>query len=89
MTAHEIPAPMRALLAAVLEAIDLPYPATVGDSERYHDVLERRVAHVAIALRGVLHDRPLMGSEWEAEYLRERLAEHPPTGYRHVGGEGQ
>jgi hypothetical protein len=89
MTAREIPAPVCELLAAVLEAIDLPYPATVGDSERYHDVLEQRVAHVAIALRGVLHDRPLMGAEWEAEYLRERLAEHPPTGYRHVDGEGR
>jgi hypothetical protein len=89
VSAPEIPAPVRELLAAVLEAIDLPYPATVGDSERYHEVLERRVAHVAIALRGVLHDRPLMDVEWEAEYLRERLAEHPPTGYRHVGGEGR
>ncbi|MFP8904795.1 hypothetical protein [Streptomyces atacamensis] len=89
MSAHEIPGPVRALLAAVLEAIDLPYPATLADSERYRDVLERRALHAALALRNVLDDRPLTDVEWDVEYLRERLAEHPPTGYRHAGGEGR
>jgi hypothetical protein len=84
-----MPAPVRDLLAAVLEAIDILYPATVGDSERYGVVLERRVLHAAIALRNVLHDRPLMDVAWDTAYLRERLAEHPPTGYRHTGGEGR
>ncbi|MGY1453826.1 hypothetical protein [Streptomyces sp. SS8] len=89
MNTPEIPAPVRELLAAVLEAIDLPYPATIGDSERYREVLERRVMHAAIALRNALHDRPLMDITWDTEYLRERLADHPPTSYRHVGGEGR
>ncbi|MCI0385430.1 hypothetical protein [Streptomyces sp. CNQ085] len=89
MTTPEIPAPVRELLAAVLEAIDLPYPATLGDSERYREVLEQRVMHAAIALRNVLADRPLMDIAWDTEYLRERLAEHPPTGYRHTGGESR
>ncbi|SEP65093.1 hypothetical protein [Streptomyces radiopugnans] len=89
MNTPEIPAPVRELLAAVLEAIDLPYPATIGDSERYREILERRAMHTAITLRNVLHDRPLMDVAWDTEYLRERLAEHPPTGYRHTGGEGR
>jgi hypothetical protein len=86
-TRDEMPAPVRDLLAAVLEAIDIPYPATVGDSERYGVVLEQRVLHAVIALRNVLADRPLMDITWDTAYLRERLADHPPTGYRHTGGE--
>ncbi|MCG3041141.1 hypothetical protein L7D48_11315 [Streptomyces sp. S1A] len=89
MNTSEISASVRELLAAVLEAVDLPYPATIGDSERYREVLEQRVLHASITLQNVLHDRPLMDIAWEAEYLRERLAEHPPTGYRHAGGEGR
>ncbi|GAA2386940.1 hypothetical protein GCM10010420_07280 [Streptomyces glaucosporus] len=86
---HRIPdGPVRDLLAAVLEAIDIPYPATVGDSEQYGEVLAERVMHTAVALRNVLDDRPLSEVEWETAYLRERLAEHPPTGYRHAGAKG-
>ncbi|MFI1470618.1 hypothetical protein [Streptomyces wuyuanensis] len=84
--------PMRGLLTAVLEAIDIPHPATIGDGEVHDRVLNDRAMHAAIALRSVLADKPLMDVEWITAYLRERLAEHPPTGYRHWGtarGEGQ
>ncbi|GBQ01045.1 hypothetical protein SSP531S_24750 [Streptomyces spongiicola] len=81
---------LRGLLAAIREALDIPYPATVGDTEAHAQILSDRVMHARIALENVL-DR---GNDpgWSADYLRARLTEHPPTGYRHWGtarGEGQ
>jgi hypothetical protein len=41
-----LPAEVRELLGVVLAAIDIPYPATLGDTERYQEVLaERGDAH--------------------------------------------
>lgn len=79
-----IPKPLGDFLAAVLEALDIPHPATVGDSEQHAAVLADRVMHAAIALRSTLDGHPC-DIEWTTAYLRERLAEHPPTGYRHYG----
>ncbi|MGW7298982.1 hypothetical protein [Streptomyces sp. NPDC054829] len=75
------PDELRALLAAVLEALELPHPATVGDAETHDRILIERVRHAKIALQTVLVDRAPLGVEWTTAYLRERLAEHPPTGY--------
>lgn len=75
--------PVRDLLAAVLEALDIPHPATIGDREAHDRLLNDRAMHAAIALRNALEDKPVMDIEWTTAYLRERLAEHPPTGYRH------
>ncbi|WP_406507619.1 hypothetical protein [Streptomyces sp. NBC_00212] len=73
----------RRLLEAVYEALDIPYPATIGDREVYERVLGERVMHARIALAGVLNqgDNP----DWSAGYLLGQLAKHPPTGYRHFG----
>lgn len=76
-----LPPAIRDLLAAVLEAIDLPHPATTGGSEVHDRLLAARVVHARIALRSVLDDGPDMGPAWNAKYLRERLAEHPIAGY--------
>ncbi len=73
----------RALLAAVLEALDIPYPATVGDSEVHDRILLDRVMHAKVALEGVLQRGDDPG--WSADYLRSRLAEKPATGYRAWG----
>ncbi|WP_405799309.1 hypothetical protein [Streptomyces sp. NBC_01506] len=81
---NAIPEPTHDLLTAALEALDIPHPATVGDGEAHAKVLADRVMHTVIALRNVLDGYPL-GIEWTTEYLRERLAEHPPTGYRAWG----
>lgn len=75
------PAGLRALLAAVLEALDIPHPATIGGTEAHDQILNDRVTHAAIALRSVLDDKPLMDIEWTTAYLREQLAKHPATGY--------
>ncbi|MEU5707897.1 hypothetical protein [Streptomyces flaveolus] len=80
MITAEIPAPVRDLLTAVLEAIDLPHPATFGGSEAHDRLLNERAVHARIALRSVL-DRDPATVEWTASYLRERIAKHPITGY--------
>lgn len=76
---------LRELLAVVLEALDIPNPATVGDTEAHGRILNDRAMHVTIALHAALDEKPVMDIVWTTEYLRERLAEHPPTGYRHNG----
>jgi hypothetical protein len=73
---QNLPEPVRDLLAAILEAIDLPHPATVGDTEAHDRLLNTR-----IALRSLLDDGPVLGLAWSAAYLREQLAKHPVTGY--------
>ncbi|MGW8060998.1 hypothetical protein ACVV2G_01675 [Streptomyces ziwulingensis] len=72
---------VRDLLAAVLEAIDLPHAATTGGSEVHDRLLSARVVHARVALRNLLDDGPDLGPSWTAKYLRERLAEHPVAGY--------
>lgn len=84
MNSTTITEPVRDLLAAILEALDIPSPATVGDTEAHDRVLNDRAMHAKIALRSALEDHPL-GTEWTTTYLRERLAEHPPTSYQHWG----
>ena len=76
----------RALLAAVLEALDIPLPATEGDVELYDQILIERVGHAATSLRAAVHN-PAADYGWEADYLRARLAEIPATGYQAAGGE--
>jgi hypothetical protein len=76
-----LPEPVRDLLTAVLEAIDLPHPATFGGAEAHDRLLATRALHARIALRGILDDGPDLGPAWIAQYLRERLAEHPIAGY--------
>lgn len=78
--------PVRERLAAVLEALDIPDPATVGDTETHREILAERAMHAAIPLRNVLdHGGHPLGIEWITQYLRERLAENQSTGYRHWG----
>lgn len=77
------PNDVRDLLAAVLEALDIPHPATIGDGEQHARVLTDRAMHARIALENVLQRGDDPG--WSADYLRARLAEHPPTGYRAAG----
>ncbi|WP_438479052.1 hypothetical protein [Streptomyces asiaticus] len=82
-----IPEPVADLLRAVLEALDIPHPATIGDGEEHARVLTDRAMHARIALHDVLDEGVArhLGIEWTTAYLRKRLAEHPPTGYRAAG----
>ncbi|MGO4417818.1 hypothetical protein AB4Z54_03350 [Streptomyces sp. MCAF7] len=77
-----LPEDVAALLRVVVEGLDIPAPATVGDAEQFRAVLDRRVMHVVVAIEGVLNDSTGVRLEWTADYLRRKLTEHPPTGYR-------
>ncbi|MCX5338118.1 hypothetical protein [Streptomyces sp. NBC_00140] len=72
---------IRDLLTAVLDALDIPHPATAGGDEVYARIRNDRATHVTVALRSVLDDKPLMDIEWTTGYLREQLAKHPAVGY--------
>jgi hypothetical protein len=81
-----LPPEVRDLLAAVLDAIDLPYPRTAGDVPRRREVLAERAMHAAITLRRVLradHTPHPADLAQETGWLRERLAANPPSGYAH------
>ncbi|PVD01324.1 hypothetical protein [Streptomyces sp. CS014] len=77
---------LRALLDAVLAAIDIPHPATIGDTEAYQAALDRRASLAITVARAALAENP-DDYGWNADYLRQRLAEHPPTEYRHANTE--
>ncbi|MDG9717425.1 hypothetical protein [Streptomyces sp. DH24] len=81
MSTPNLSEPVRDLLTAVLEAIDLQHPATTGGAAAHDRLLATRAVHARITLRNVLDAGPDMGPAWYARYLRERLAEHPVTGY--------
>jgi hypothetical protein len=73
------------VLTAIRAALAVPHAATVGEQETRDAILLERVGHAAAMLDGVFERLgdgrdPMIG--WSAGYLRERLAEHPATGYR-------
>jgi hypothetical protein len=77
----------RALLDVVLEAIDIPYAATAGHEETRTRIMGERIMQLKVSLQRIAEaaDR---GDRYADEhladglaYLRERLAEIPPTGY--------
>jgi hypothetical protein len=70
-------------LTAVRECLDIPHAATAGDEEKRTAILLERVGHTVVMLNSILHDEhPAPDIAWSVAYLRDRLAEHPPTGYR-------
>ncbi|HEX5292723.1 MAG TPA: hypothetical protein VFX25_27955 [Streptosporangiaceae bacterium] len=67
----------------MLEAIDIPHGATTGDQEARDRLLVERAGHAVVMLRDLL--RRQMDPDdalWGIGYLRDRLAEHPATGYK-------
>lgn len=77
-----LPQEVRDLLAAVLEALDVPNGATVADQAIREGVLHDRALDVVIRLDWIVNHPVLAGDlAVETARLRARLAEHPPTGY--------
>ncbi|MCC3652714.1 hypothetical protein LIX60_14835 [Streptomyces sp. S07_1.15] len=76
MNARDIPAPVRELLAALADAVDLPLPdITDADERRAGYVLRDRARSAVVVARTVLdngHD-----PAHAAAYLRRRTAETP------------
>lgn len=80
---NTIPQPARDALEAVREALDIPHAATVGEQETRNAILLERAGHVVVMLSAILDgEHPAPDVPWSVAYLRARLAEHPPTGYR-------
>ncbi|WP_326659586.1 hypothetical protein [Streptomyces sp. NBC_00385] len=73
---------LRALLDTVLDAIDIPFPATGGDLDKFYALLDRRVILAVGTARGALAEAPA-DIAWNVDYLRRKLAEHPPN-YPHA-----
>ncbi|MFF5773867.1 hypothetical protein ACFY8V_32780 [Streptomyces californicus] len=82
MSEQPTAAEIRALLDAVLDAIDIPHPATIGDTDAYRAVLDRRLGLAVIVARAALVEGP-DSVAWNTAYLRRKLEALPPTGYRH------
>src|SRR5438093_9010023 len=71
-SAHEL----LGALAAVLEALDIPHAATVGDDETRTRILLERVGHTVVMLNSILlAEHPAPDAAWAIAYLRARLAE--------------
>jgi hypothetical protein len=69
-------------LRAVLEAIDIDSGATVGDGEISDRILIERAGHAKAMLQGILGRDTTVDIPWSTAYLRERLADHPATGFK-------
>lgn len=81
------------ILEAVRDALALPYPATVGDTDTYRRILDARAMHVRVfldfALRDLGRQRDILGDDFAVEmitsglaHLRARTAETPAIGYK-------
>ena len=70
-------------LVAIREALDIPHAATMGDEETRNKILLERAGRAVVMLNAILHDEhPAPDIPWSVRYLRDRLTEHPATGYR-------
>ncbi|MFG1856795.1 hypothetical protein ACGFJT_33515 [Actinomadura geliboluensis] len=69
----------RAVIGAVLEALAIPFAATVGHEETRAKILDHRLSWTLSVLKNLAESDADL--EWSLEYLRTCLAEHPPTGY--------
>ncbi|GAA4911091.1 hypothetical protein [Streptomonospora salina] len=76
----------RRTLAAVLEAIDIPFGATVGDEQRRNELVSRRAIQTAVHLRAVLDASDPRDRAVTLAHLRDRLGDYP-VDYRTHGGE--
>ncbi|MGI5325509.1 hypothetical protein [Actinomadura nitritigenes] len=71
----------RAVIVAVLDAVDIPYAATVAHEETRAKILADRVMHLVVHLRSVADRGHADALARDLEYLRERLDENPAAGY--------
>lgn len=91
LTLGALPPAVSDLLAAVIEALDLPLPAITQDAERaYAAAAEKRMSNVRIVLSTML-DWPTVDISTDAADLRTRTAEVPadyaPFQWAEDGGE--
>lgn len=68
-------------LAAVREAIGIPYAATAGGEAVRHRLLVRRAIYAEVMLDRVASGQDVAGLGWEIANLRTQLAGCAPVGY--------
>lgn len=81
---HDEQPDWRDALAAVREAIDIPYPLTAADEETYQAILDRRLMQTRVTVRAILDAGDAGDAEdvaWHVAYLRKQLAAMPAVGY--------
>ncbi len=66
-----------AVIEAVLVALDIPHPATVGDEKAWLWCLSNRNMHVVIALQAI--QKSPRYAESTLGWLRDSLASYPPA----------
>lgn len=84
---NNLSAETRAVIDAVLEALDIPYAATVAHDETRARIMDERIMRLKVSMEH-LAEAADRGDRFMDEkftenlaYLRERLAEHPAEGY--------
>ncbi|MFM9595733.1 hypothetical protein ACKI1J_24265 [Streptomyces scabiei] len=79
-TPDTVPGPVRELLAAIVETLDLPVPAPEAAAAAVHQgILDDRVQYVRLAIDAILTGTAHEGIEWEAQFLRTQAAKRPPA----------
>lgn len=73
--------PDRQVLALVLDAVTLPFAATVGENEKRTRLMEQRLSEVGVFLRGYLTDQDDYLDQLRAEMFAGRVATFPPVDY--------
>jgi hypothetical protein len=80
-SADTMPPVMAEILSAAIEALDIPFPMTIKDGERYLHIRSERATHLVIALLAIQGDPAGAGSV--LAYLRAQLTQCLPNGYEH------
>ncbi len=84
---HPIPgsSPCRFLLAAVYDALNLPYPATSADVRSYYILRSKRAGLVREAVERILSDRDSDDDDMiaAADVLIGQCGDYPPDTYQH------
>ncbi|MEV7530961.1 hypothetical protein [Streptomyces hydrogenans] len=76
----DLPSEVTTLVAAILEALDLPLPSVEDADERKHyRVLEKRAQDVSIGLSMLLKYSNEMPVEEAVVYVRDWTKRHPAT----------
>lgn len=71
----------RAVIGAVLYALDIPHAASVGHDETRSRILGERVMHLVVIFHNIIRWNRVADLPGDLAHLREVLDERPATGY--------
>ncbi|MET9479857.1 hypothetical protein [Streptomyces sp. NPDC006638] len=76
LRADGLTAPVRDLLAAILDALTVPFPANSEPHDAHYRLLDKRASYVCASLRGLLADEHPEPA-FDAGFIRKRTASLP------------